>query len=193
MYIIEDGNEEERSMTNSDFATPTKVYRGPDDRQSDGATGTSSEQSYVEMDDDANELESSSFHVPVNGNINDILFDNNSKQDMMRNLNLTTPVNLNIKDLMQPLEDWGKIKSGIRERKYPVLPSIGPPSQTNSPRLGLERSDTLNQLDYTREKIEGHADFFADFRVNTCVAKITPRHNPLPPIRQTLPKSYSKS
>ena len=68
--------------------------------------------------------------------------------------------------------------SDIAQKKYPVLPSIGKALEESKPEEDEEEDEedpTLNQLDYTREKMETEADFFADYRVNTSVVKPTPR------------------
>ncbi|KAH3886543.1 uncharacterized protein LOC127842806 [Dreissena polymorpha] len=102
----------------------------------------------------------------------------------------TPPENMHIKDIMSSLEDWGGSKETIREKKYTVLPSINKTvrSDTGSSRSRYSAGQASNlsmnnQLDFSRDKIEEDADFFADFRVNTSNIKPTPRQDPLPPIK----------
>ncbi|KAK3589798.1 hypothetical protein CHS0354_015801 [Potamilus streckersoni] len=124
------------------------------------------------------ELKSMSQHVPIDDSIEN-LFDNQAS-------NIITPKDLNFHDLMEPLERLASPHHVILERKYPVLPSIGQkvPTIDGSDSQSF-RSSTLNQLDYTRDKIEQDADFFADYRLNTSIVKVTPRQNPLPPIKSS--------
>jgi hypothetical protein len=60
-----------------------------------------------------------------------------------------------------------------------VLPSIGRTYEGSTEEDDIEDDDdpTLNQLDYTREKMETEADFFADYRVNTSVVKLITTNN----------------
>lgn len=104
-----------------------------------------------------------------------------------------TPIQLGIKDILG--EDKEQIQD-IAQKKYPVLPSIGKALEESKPEDDVEEDEddpTLNQLDYTRERMETEADFFADYRVNTSVVKPTPRNVPLPPIGQTFsPRTSSQ-
>ena len=131
------------------------------------------------------ELISSSSHIALNEDFK-FMMDNayaNYEGNGMYSIK-TPPSNMHIGDLMTPLEEWGS--NSIREKKYTVLPSIKSPQSDNNSsihrRLSIGSSQN-NQLDFTRDKIEKEADFFADFRVNTSRVKPTPRQEPLPPIR----------
>lgn len=132
------------------------------------------------------ELNSTSAHIKLNHETK-FMFDNAySNRESEGGLFVQTPPqDLHIRDLMIPLNEWGSHET-IREKKYTVLPSISksPGSDTESYKY-TEASETLanNQLDFTRDKIEQDADFFADFRVNTSHIKPTPRQDPLPPIK----------
>ncbi|XP_021361437.1 uncharacterized protein LOC110455575 [Mizuhopecten yessoensis] len=131
------------------------------------------------------ELSNTFSHLPINHIDND----NNRIPfiDTSRQTSVPTPVNLNLRDIIEPLEEWSRVQSGIQERKYPVLPKIGK-KKNKSKESGRDNKQfemvNYNQLDYTREKMENEADFFSDYRINTSCVKETPRQNPLPPIRQ---------
>ncbi|XP_033748064.1 uncharacterized protein LOC117333051 [Pecten maximus] len=116
-------------------------------------------------------------HIDNDNNIIPIL-------DTSRQMAVPTPVNLNLRDIIEPLDEWSRVQSGIRERKYPVLPKIGKMKKESGHDKQNFDMVNYNQLDYTREKMENEADFFSDYRINTSRVKETPRQNPLPPIRQ---------
>lgn len=146
----------------------------------------SDEDEQDEMDDDScasssSELSNSVINMPINH----IDSDNNRvpNLDTSRQMAVPTPVNLNLRDIMEPLDEWSRVQSGIRERKYPVLPKIGKMKKESGKKQNYDMVN-YNQLDYTREKMENEADFFSDYRINTSRVKETPRQNPLPPIRQ---------
>jgi hypothetical protein len=128
------------------------------------------------------ELDCYSTHLPL-GNQNEM--DGESPFSNERfGAPVPTPNQLGIKDILS--EDGDQVQD-IKQKKYPVLPSIGRTYEGSTEEDDIEDDDdpTLNQLDYTREKMETEADFFADYRVNTSVVKPTPRNAPLPPIGQT--------
>lgn len=130
------------------------------------------------------ELVNTFSNMPINhvDNDNDIIDDNVSITDAPRYMAVPTPVNLNMRDIIEPLEEWSRVQGNIRERKYPVLPKIGKRSKESSKRKKQFEAVNYNQLDYTRDKMETEADFFSDYRLNTSCVKETPKHNPLPPI-----------
>ena len=155
------------------------------------------------------ELNSSTYHTGINGELvpmnKDELRENSTVE---REVNLTytvpTPVSFNINELVDPLQELTQIQ--IKEKKYPVLPSImktscSPKSNTSKTSLMdelrdefcLVRETTKNQMDFSREKMEKEADFFADHRVQSKKVKITPRINPLPPIQPTNDLSPDKT
>lgn len=160
-----------------------------------------------ESEDEGVELVSTSSHIELNGGMKCMLdnaYANSAGESGLK----TPPRNLQIKDLMIPLDDWGTKDHAIREKKYTVLPSIhstptsdGERTDFNTARHSISSSfsmNTGNQLDFFRDKIEQEADFFADFRVNTSKVKATPRQDPLPPIKhgttertQPSPKRHS--
>ncbi|XP_060073959.1 uncharacterized protein LOC132553707 [Ylistrum balloti] len=146
----------------------------------------SGEDEHDEMDDKSSvcsvELPSTAMNLPINHIDND----NNRIpiMDTSRQMAVPTPVNLNLRDIIEPLEEWSRVQSGIRERKYPVLPKIGKMKKESGHDKQKYDMVNYNQLDYTREKMENEADFFSDYRINTSRVKETPRQNPLPPIRQ---------
>lgn len=149
------------------------------------------------------ELISTSSHIELNGDMKFMLDNAYANYHSEGGLSVRTPPrNLQIKDLMIPLDDWGSKEHGmIREKKYTVLPSIhstptpdGQGSVFNTARDSVSTTVSINnQLDFFRDKIEQEADFFADFRVNTSKVKVTPRQDPLPPIKHGTPDRLSNS
>ncbi|WAR01382.1 hypothetical protein MAR_007940 [Mya arenaria] len=143
-------------------------------------------------DDNNGELASTSSHIELNGDVK-FMFDSvYYNQEPEGGFSIKTPPqNMQMKDIMSSLDDWGKEKDVIREKKYAVLPSIHKSSSSgtyrnNSPTSVGGLSSTVsvnNQLDFSRDRMEDDADFFADFRVNTSNIKPTPRQDPLPPIQ----------
>ena len=169
-----------------------------------------------EQNSEGEELDSSTTHVPIDNDLPEVVYDNNLPEVVADDLPevaidndlecdsydfgtpdhassrvVPTPVNVNLNEIVVPIEDFTNTQEHIKERKYPVLPSIGQRSRTMLSSSDSESNDTndnsstINQLDFTREKMEVEADFFADYRINTSKVKVTPRQNPLPPIRQT--------
>lgn len=136
------------------------------------------------------ELQSKTSHIELSGEVKFMLDNAYANYEAEGGFSVRTPPkNMQIKDLMIPLDNWNN-KEAIREKKYTVLPSINKtsksPDESDSVVLSNRNSSgfsTNNQLDFFRDKIEQDADFFADFRVNTSKVKPTPRQNPLPPIR----------
>ena len=128
--------------------------------------------------DNDKELDCYTSHIPLN---NETEFSGESPISGGRfGAPVPTPIELGI------LSDDSDQTQDIKQRKYPVLPSIGRAFDDQQSQGDVSDDDpTINQLDYTREKMETEADFFADYRVNTSVVKPTPRTAPLPPIGQT--------
>lgn len=150
---------------------------------------------------DHEELQSTSSHLELTGDVK-FMLDNayaNIESDGGFSVR-TPPQNMQIRDLIIPLDDWNNNKETIREKKYTVLPSIRNKRSTSSEEtenIALSNRSSSgysvnNQLDFFRDKIEEDADFFADFRVNTTKVAPTPRQDPLPPIQQRTAKD-SKS
>lgn len=176
---------------------------------------TSADPMSVDESDDPNSLEeelnSSTYHTDLNGEMvplnKDELLDTSSHfHPCEANLTYTvpTPVNANLNELVDPLQELTQIH--IKEKKYPVLPSItksscSPRSNTSKNSLNNELTDeftlvretTKNQMDFSRERMEKEADFFADHRVQSKKVKITPRIHPLPPIQPTSDPSPDKT
>jgi len=136
------------------------------------------------------ELVSTSSHIELNGEMKLMLENEYQLLEGGRSVK-TPPRNMQIKDLIVPLDDWGSKDATIREKKFAVLPSIHstPTSdraekELNTARTSISSTVSINnQLDFFRDKIEQEADFFADFRVNTSNVKVTPRQDILPPIK----------
>lgn len=166
---------------------------------------TSADPMSLDESDDPNSLEeelnSSTYHTDLNGELVPLNKDElleTSSHNCEANLTYTvpTPVNANLNELVDPLQELTQIH--IKEKKYPVLPSINktsssPRSNTSKNSLNNELTDefslvresTKNQMDFSRERMEKEADFFADHRVQSKKVKITPRIHPLPPIQPT--------
>lgn len=100
-----------------------------------------------------------------------------SDREEIGRANFSTPADLQFLDITRPLDHL----TDLHERKYAVLPSIGGIKNLHHDEENLMH---LNQLDYTRDHIEEEADFFSDYRTNTSLVKMTPKNNPLPPIKQ---------
>lgn len=130
--------------------------------------------------DNYSELECYSSHMPIDNN-NEIIGESPYSNEHF-GAPVPTPIQLGIKDILN--YDMDDIQE-IKQKKYPVLPSIGKPFHDPKQEEVDDDDPTINQLDFTREHIENEADFFADYRVNTSVVKPTPRTVPLPPIGQT--------
>ncbi|XP_062590934.1 uncharacterized protein LOC134271168 [Saccostrea cucullata] len=184
----------------------------------DSGTGLSSHSTSADpmsMDDSdepasiGEELNSSSYHLDMDGELvpinKDELQDTCSDCEASRTYTVPTPVsfiNNNANELVDPLQEINQVN--IKEKKYPVLPSISKksctprslPSETSLDNELLEkclvRELTKNQMDFSRERMEKEADFFADHRINTSKVKATPRTNPLPPIRPANASSPDK-
>lgn len=157
-----------------------------------------------EFYDENQELNSSSRYYDASHQMTSIGEQENLFEQMERAYSIKTPpINMHMRDLIEPLEDWNNVES-IKEKKYPVLPSIGKqPSSpaksdvtlNNSLSSHLSHNSYSNQLDYGRDKMEQEADFFADYRINTSLVQATPRQNPLPPIesrKSSINGDYSK-
>ncbi|XP_045171801.1 uncharacterized protein LOC123533899 [Mercenaria mercenaria] len=155
------------------------------------------------LNDDNNnqgELKSTSCHIALTGDIKFMLDNAYANYESEGGFTVKTPPqNMQIKDLMIPLDEWNN-KDTVQEKKYTVLPSIkhktsnsssdDTESVANSNRTSSGFSFN-NQLDFFRDRIEQDADFFADFRVNTSKVKATPRQDPLPPIKHGTKESKS--
>ncbi|XP_060587378.1 uncharacterized protein DDB_G0283697-like [Ruditapes philippinarum] len=146
------------------------------------------------------ELKSTSSHIALTGEVKFMLDNAYANYESEGGFNVKTPpTNMQIKDLMIPLDEWNN-KETIQEKKYTVLPSIKhrtsntSSEDTESATYSQRNSSGFsfnNQLDFFRDKIEEDADFFADFRVNTSKVKATPRQDPLPPIKHGTKDSNS--
>lgn len=146
------------------------------------------------------ELNSSSYHLDVNDDLvhinkDELMQDSFHDCEASRTYTVPTPIDFNLTEVVDPLREFTQVS--IMEKKYYVLPSItktsGTPYSTRSENSvdneplekSLLRELTKNQMDFSREKMEKEADFFADHRINTSTVKVTPRINPLPPIQPT--------
>lgn len=136
--------------------------------------------------DDDGELDCYTSHIPLN---NETEFLGESPVTNARvGVPAPTPIELGI------LSDDSDHTQDIKQKKYPVLPSIGRTFDDQQSQDEYSDEDpTINQLDFTRERMETEADFFADYRVNTSVVKPTPRTAPLPPIGQTYTPRSSRT
>jgi hypothetical protein len=154
------------------------------------------------------ELNSSSYHLNVNDDLGPINKDELMEGsfhdcEMSRTYTVPTPIDRNLTEVVDPLREFTQVN--IMEKKYYVLPSITKKSSTpystrsensvdnESLEKSLMRELTKNQMDFSREKMEKEADFFADHRINTSTVKVTPRVNPLPPIQKTNDRSPNET
>lgn len=146
---------------------------------------------FSDSNNNQGELKSTSSHIELTGDVKFMLDNAYTNSESEGGFTVKTPPkNMQIKDLIIPLDDWNQ-KETIREKKYAVLPSIqhkqsASPEDSESVTFSNRISSGYsinNQLDFFRDKIEEEADFFADFRVNTSTVKPTPRQDPLPPIK----------
>ncbi|KAK3083921.1 hypothetical protein FSP39_005398 [Pinctada imbricata] len=197
--IIGESSCDDIKRGNSVMLDEENSFHGNDATDSaDGMTATSSNSTNpdpMSIDSDeqhsgGEELDCSTSHIPLNKNLSDLMTYECASPELPSSRVVPTPVS-HTNELTVPIEDFTNTQEHIKERKYPVLPSIGQRSKTLLSSCGSEHTDindnssTINQLDFTRERMEVEADFFADYRINTSKVKVTPRQNPLPPIRQT--------
>lgn len=192
----QDSEVNQSPMSEAKYVKSVKIFKEPhEDKISSHNTFSS------DTNNNQGELKSTSCHIELTGDVKFMLDNAYANHESEGDFTVKTPPkNMQIKDIMIPLDDWNN-KDTIQEKKYTVLPSIQHKKSVSS-----EDSESVtfsnrnssgfsinNQLDFFRDKIEQDADFFADFRVNTSTVKPTPRQDPLPPIKHATKDNKHKS